>query len=57
MSILKKIRHKAQTTKGEAKKSTGRVTGNRKLRTKGRAEKAGGDAKQAADKVEDAFKH
>jgi uncharacterized protein YjbJ (UPF0337 family) len=57
VSIFKKIRHKAQTAKGEAKKTTGRVTGNRRLRTKGRAEKATGDAKQAADKVKDAFKH
>lgn len=56
MSILKKIRHKAQTAKGEAKNRTGRVTGNRRLRTKGRAEKVTGDAKQAADKVKDAFK-
>ncbi len=57
MSILKKIRHKAQTAKGEAKKSVGRMTGNRRLRTKGRTEKATGHAKQAADKVKDAFKH
>jgi uncharacterized protein YjbJ (UPF0337 family) len=55
--MLKKIRHKAQTAKGEAKKATGRVTGSRRLRTKGRAEKAAGNAKQAADKVKDAFKH
>ena len=57
MSILKKIRHKAQTAKGDAKNSTGRVTGNRRLRARGRAEKVTGDAKQAADKVKDAFKH
>jgi uncharacterized protein YjbJ (UPF0337 family) len=57
VSLLKKIRHKAQTAKGEAKKSTGRVTGNRRLRTRGRAEKVTGDAKQAGDKVKDAFKH
>jgi uncharacterized protein YjbJ (UPF0337 family) len=56
MSMLKKIRHKAQTAKGEAKRRTGRMTGNRRLRTKGRAEKATGDAKQAGDKVKDAFK-
>ena len=56
MSILKKIRHKAQTARGKAKKSTGRVTGNRRLRTRGRAEKAVADVKQAADKVKDAFK-
>jgi uncharacterized protein YjbJ (UPF0337 family) len=57
VSILKKIRHKAQTAKGEAKNRTGRVTGNRRLRTKGRAGKVSGDAKQAADKVKDALKH
>ncbi len=57
MSILKRIRHKAQTAKGAAKKNTGRMTGKRRLRTKGRAEKATGNAKQAADKVKDAFKH
>jgi uncharacterized protein YjbJ (UPF0337 family) len=54
--ILKKIRHKAQTAKGTTKNSTGRVTGNRRLRTKGRAEKVTGDAKQASDKIKDAFK-
>ncbi len=58
MSILKRIRHKVQTAKGEAKKSTGRVTGNRcSSKTKGRAEKGTGKAKQAADKVKDALKH
>ena len=57
MSILKKVRHKAQAAKGEAKKRTGRMTGKRRLRTKGRAEKATGNAKQAVDKVKDAFKH
>jgi uncharacterized protein YjbJ (UPF0337 family) len=54
--MLKKIRHKAQTAKGEAKRRTGRMTGNRRLRTKGRAEKATGNARQAADKVRGAFK-
>jgi uncharacterized protein YjbJ (UPF0337 family) len=57
VSILKKIRHKAQTAKGGARKGTGRITGNRRLRTRGRAEKATGDLKQAADKIKDAFKH
>ena len=56
MRILKKIRHKAQTAKGTTKNSTGRVTGNRRLRTKGRAENVTGDAKQAGDKIKDAFK-
>ena len=50
VSIFQKIRRKDQTAKGEARKSAGRMTGNRGLRTKGRAEKATGDAKQAATK-------
>ena len=57
MSILKKIRHKVQTAKGKTKKDTGRVTGNRRLRTEGRADQVAGEAKQATDKVKDAFKH
>ena len=57
MSILKKIRHKGQTAKGDTKQSAGRVTGNRRLRTKGRAERSTGHLKQAADKIADAFKH
>jgi uncharacterized protein YjbJ (UPF0337 family) len=57
VSILKKIRHKAQTAKGAARKGTGRVTGNRRLRTRGRAEKAAGDVRQAADRVKNAFRH
>ncbi len=56
MSILKRIRHKAQTARGAVRQGTGRVTGNRRLRSKGRAEKAGGNAKQAADKIKDAFR-
>jgi uncharacterized protein YjbJ (UPF0337 family) len=57
VSILKKIRHKAQTAKGKVKKSAGRATGNRRLRTKGRTGQATGSFKQAADKVHDAFRH
>lgn len=57
MSIIQKIKHKAQSAKGAAKKSAGRVTGNRRLKTRGRVEKATGDAKQSVDKVKGAFKH
>lgn len=57
MSILKKIRHKAQTARGAARKGAGRVSGNRRLRTRGRAEQGAGNIKQAADKVKDAVKH
>jgi uncharacterized protein YjbJ (UPF0337 family) len=57
VSFFKKIRRKAQTARGAARKSAGRMTGNPRLRTKGRAENAAGAAKRAADKVRDAFRH
>ena len=57
MSILKKIRHKFQTAKGRTKKTAGRASGNRRLRTEGRTDQAAGNVKQAADKVKAAFWH
>jgi uncharacterized protein YjbJ (UPF0337 family) len=57
MSILASIRHKFQTAKGRSKESTGRLTGNRRLRNAGRADRAAGNVKQAADKVKAAFRH
>jgi uncharacterized protein YjbJ (UPF0337 family) len=57
VSILKKLRHKVQTARGKTKKHAGRMTGSRRLRSKGRAGQVTGEAKQAADKVKDAFKH
>jgi uncharacterized protein YjbJ (UPF0337 family) len=57
VSILKKIRHKARTAKGKTKKNTGRLTGNRRLKTEGRTDQVTGEVKQATDKVGDAFKH
>jgi anti-anti-sigma factor len=57
MSILKKFRHKARTAKGKTKKNTGRITGSRRLKAKGRTGQVTGEAGQATDKVKDAFKH
>jgi uncharacterized protein YjbJ (UPF0337 family) len=57
MSIVKKIAHKAEATKGAVKNYFGRATGNTRLRTEGRVDQAKGNAKQAGDKVKDAFKH
>lgn len=57
MSILKKIRHRFQTAKGRTKKTAGRATGNRRLRTEGRTDQAAGNVKQAADKAKAALKH
>ena len=51
-----KIRHKARTAKGEAKKRIGRATGNRRLTAEGRTDQAAGRLGQAAGKVRDAFR-
>jgi len=51
------FRHKAQTAKGRAKKVTGWVSGNRRLKAEGRADQAVGSIKQAGDKVRKAFRH
>ena len=57
MSISRKIAHKAEAVKGAFKKTTGRVTGNRRLRAEGRTDQAKGNLKQAGAKVKDAVKH
>jgi uncharacterized protein YjbJ (UPF0337 family) len=57
MSIAKKFAHTAEAVKGRAKKTLGRLSGNRRLRAEGRGDQAKGDLKQAGAKVKDAFKH
>ena len=57
MSISKKFAHKAEAVKGSIKKATGRLTGNRHLRAKGRADRFKGNMKQAGAKVKDAARH
>ena len=57
MSISKKIAHKAQAVKGALKKTAGRFTGSRRLRTEGRADQAKGNLKQAGAKIKDASGH
>jgi len=57
MSLARKIAHKAEVVKGRAKKSVGRLTGNRRLQAQGRREEFKGNAKRAGTKVKDAFRH
>ncbi|MFI9208338.1 CsbD family protein [Streptomyces sp. NPDC053253] len=57
MSVAKKIAHKAEEVKGGAKKTAGRVTGNRRLQAEGRGDQVRGHTKQAWAKVKDAFRH
>jgi uncharacterized protein YjbJ (UPF0337 family) len=57
MSISKKIAHKAEAVKGSAKRMVGRLTGSRRLRAEGRADRAKGNIKQAGAKIKDAARH
>lgn len=57
MRFRKRLAHKAEVLKGSAKKVVGRATGNNRLRLEGRIDRATGNAKQAGDKIKDAFKH
>jgi uncharacterized protein YjbJ (UPF0337 family) len=56
MSIAKTIAHKAESVKGGAKRSVGRITGSRRLRAEGRGDRVKGNTKQAGAKLKDAFK-
>jgi uncharacterized protein YjbJ (UPF0337 family) len=56
MSIARKITHQFEALKGGAKKRTGRLTGNRRLRAVGRTDQAKGNLKQVGAKVKGAFR-
>ncbi len=57
MRIGKNLAHKAEALKGSTRKIIGRATGNNRMRVEGRIDQATGNAKQAGDKIKDAFKH
>ncbi|MFH8711926.1 CsbD family protein [Streptomyces zaomyceticus] len=52
-----KEKNMAKTAKGKVKETTGKAVGDESLEMKGRAEQVEGDAKQAAEKAKDTFKH
>ncbi|MER6318614.1 CsbD family protein [Streptomyces sp. NPDC001581] len=56
MSSNEKGRAKAEQAKGKLKETAGRLVGNERLTTEGRAEGAKGDARQAKEKMKDMFK-
>lgn len=55
MSAAKKIAHRAEAVKGAAMKIAGRLTGNRRLRARGRRNQAKGTIKQYRTKIKGAF--
>ncbi len=56
MSSRRKLAHKIEIMKGGAKKTAGRITGNRRLQAEGRRDQVKGKAKQAGVKLMDAFR-
>ena len=56
MSIGKKIVYRAEAVKGSAMKTVGRLTGNRRLRTRGRRDQVKGNVRQYGTKIKDALK-
>jgi uncharacterized protein YjbJ (UPF0337 family) len=56
MSVGKKIAHRAEAFKGSAMKTIGRLTGNRRLRARGRRDQAKGNIKLYGTKIKDAVK-
>jgi uncharacterized protein YjbJ (UPF0337 family) len=52
----KKARATAQKAKGKAKVVAGELTGNKKLKAKGNADKAKAGARKSKEKVRDAFR-
>ncbi|CAG7625052.1 CsbD family protein [Rhodococcus opacus] len=57
MSIVKKLRHKAETAEGATKKTVGKALGNERMEAEGSAEQAKGNAKQTGDKFKQKIRH
>ncbi|GGO49652.1 CsbD-like [Streptomyces sp. WMMB 714] len=57
MSAEKKNKAKADQIKGKVKETVGRTLGDERLEAEGRAEQSKGDARHAAEKAKDAFRH
>jgi len=55
-SARNKTRNAAQKVKGQLKEAAGRVSGDKRLEAKGRADKTKANLKQAGAKVKDAFR-
>jgi len=56
MAITDKATNEAHRAKGKVREVAGKLTGNDRLRAKGKADQTKGNLKQAGEKVKDAFK-
>ncbi|MEV0531867.1 CsbD family protein [Kitasatospora sp. NPDC050463] len=57
MSAEDKAKNITEKAKGKAKEAAGKAVGNERLTAEGKADQVSGDAKQAGEKIKDAFKH
>lgn len=57
MAENEKTRARIEQVKGKAKETVGRAVGNERMTAEGKIEKSKGDARQAKEKAEDAFRH
>ena len=57
MGAEDKAQHKGEEMRGKAKEAVGRATNDEELENQGKRDQAKSDAKQAGEKVKDAFKH
>jgi uncharacterized protein YjbJ (UPF0337 family) len=56
MSLGKKAKNKAKVLKGRGKESAGDLTGNKRLKAEGKADRVEGNLKNAGEKVKDALR-
>ncbi|GAA4090096.1 hypothetical protein GCM10022233_86810 [Streptomyces shaanxiensis] len=56
MTVSRTVRNKAQTMKGRITEELGRVTRNRRLQRRGRADRVSGSLKQGVEKVRGALR-
>lgn len=57
MAAGEKAKAKVEQAEGKAKEIAGNAVGNDRMTAEGQAEKSTGDAREAKEKVKDAFKH
>ena len=55
-SIVRAVRYRAQETKGRAKQTAGRATGNERLRREGKAEEFRSRLNQFTKRIKDAIR-
>jgi uncharacterized protein YjbJ (UPF0337 family) len=51
-----KARNASQTAKGKVKEAAGKVTGNKKLETKGKTDQGKAKVKKTGEKIKDKFR-